>query len=154
MHMPFFELPFFESFRFQRENNRMTPLFKAMTPLFKAMMVALLCAWAGLAQLDNATILGTVFDATGGVVPGAKVDVHNQGTSATVSRTTDASGNFIAPSSPVGSYRITVSYPGFKTNVREKVAINSADRLRLEITLEPGEVTERVMVASDAPLIE
>ncbi|MBZ5611237.1 MAG: TonB-dependent receptor [Acidobacteriia bacterium] len=95
-----------------------------------------------------------MFDSSGGVVPGAKVDVQNQGTSATVSSITDASGNFIAPSLPVGSYRITISAPGFKTNVRDKVSINSADRVRLEITLEAGEVSEKVTVSAEAPLLE
>jgi hypothetical protein len=54
----------------------------------------------------------------------------------------------------VGSYRISVSAPGFKTNVRENVAINSAERVRLEITLEAGEVSERVTVTAEAPLLE
>src|SRR5262245_26244550 len=107
-----------------------------------AVLICVLLTTQAYGQLDNATILGTVLDSTGGVVPGATVQVQNQGTSAIVTRTTDGSGNFIAPSLPVGSYRVTVSYPGFKTNVREGVAINSADRVRLEITLDPGDVTE------------
>ncbi len=120
----------------------------------KPILLVLCFAAVSRAQLDNATILGTVFDASGGVVQGASVEVQNLGTAAVIVRTTDGSGNFIAPSLPVGSYRITVSYPGFKTNIREKVAINSADRVRLEITLEPGEVSEKILVASDAPLLE
>jgi hypothetical protein len=122
--------------------------------LLRSLALALALAAPAWAQLDTATILGIVYDASGSVIQGAQVVVQNQGTSASFTRITDGSGNFIAPSLPVGMYRLTISYPGFKTNVREGVAINSADRVRLEITLEPGEVTERVLVSVEAPLVE
>ena len=64
------------------------------------LLVFLTMLWASvlcLAQLDTATILGTVSDSSGAVIPGAKVVVQNMGTSATVELTTDQSGTFIAP---------------------------------------------------------
>src|SRR5207247_10073433 len=57
-----------------------------------------------VAQLDNASILGTVFDSSGAAIPGAKVSIQNMGTSATVEIVTDANGNFVAPVLPVGTY--------------------------------------------------
>src|SRR6476646_1404878 len=66
------------------------------------------------AQLDTATILGTISDTTGAVVIGARVEVQNTGTSATVQLTTDQNGRFVATALPVGSYRVSVTAPGFK----------------------------------------
>jgi hypothetical protein len=109
---------------------------------------------AAFAQLDNASIQGTVIDSSGAVIVGAAVSVQNQGTSATTSVHSDSNGNFIAPVLPVGSYTVTVSANGFKTSVRKDIALRSADRTRLEIALEPGEVSERVTVMGEAPLVD
>src|SRR5579863_3504937 len=75
-------------------------------------------AWA---QLDTASILGTVVDPSGAVIPGATVVVTNQGTSASVTLTTDGNGNYIAPVLPLGTYSVTASAKGFKTYVHENI---------------------------------
>src|SRR6185295_16749467 len=104
-----------------------------------------------LAQLDNAAILGTILDTSGAVIPGASVVIQNQGTSATVNLTTDANGNFVAPVLSVGVYRVTVSAKGFKTHVRENITLRVSDRTRLELTLDAGDISERVTVVAEAP---
>src|SRR5947207_4200600 len=109
---------------------------------------------ACFAQLDNASMLGTVSDASGAVFPGATVTIQNQGTSATTTLTTDENGSYIAPVLPVGAYRVTVGGTGFKTVVRENIRLRVADRTRVDFRLEPGEVTETVAVTSEAPLVE
>ena len=65
-----------------------------------------------LAQLDKASIIGTVSDATGVVVAGARVDITNLGTGAVATHMTDSSGTYAAPGLPVGSYRVTASAEG------------------------------------------
>ena len=107
-----------------------------------------------VAQLDNASILGTVFDSSGAAIPGAKVSIQNMGTSATVEIVTDANGNFVAPVLPVGTYRITVSVSGFKTHIQEGIPLSVADRIKLSIVLTPGEITQEITVQSDAPLVQ
>lgn len=87
---------------------RRTGLFVLFTLCFAAVC---------LAQLDTASIVGTVTDASGAVVPGAAVSIQNLGTSATVRLTTDSSGAFAAPSLAVGTYKVTATAPGFKTYV-------------------------------------
>ena len=111
---------------------------------------AVLC----LAQLDTATILGTVLDSSGAVIPGAKVQVQNMGTSHTVELTTDGNGNFVAPVLPVGNYKVTVSVTGFGTYVRENIRLNVADRVGLTIELKPGAVTQQVTVVGERPVVE
>jgi hypothetical protein len=113
--------------------------------------------WAaalGLAQLDTASIVGTVIDSSGAVIPGAKVQVQNMGTAATVDLTTDGNGNFVAPVLPVGNYKVTVSMSGFGTYVRENIRLNVADRVGLTIELKPGPVTQEVTVVGERPVVE
>lgn len=106
------------------------------------------------AQLDTGVILGTVLDPSGAVIPNATVVVQNQGTGASSNLTTDESGNFIASALPVGVYRVTATAPGFKTRVNENLRVQVSDRLRVDLTLETGQITERVTVSSDAPVVD
>src|SRR5712692_6091030 len=97
--------------------------FESMSSLRTKLFLALAlgsCS-ACFAQLDNATMLGTVSDASGAVFPGAIVTIQNQDTSATTVLTTNENGSFVAPVLPVGVYRVTVAGKGFKTLVRENI---------------------------------
>lgn len=114
----------------------------------------LLTVFPCLAQLDTGVILGTVLDPSAAVVPNATVVVENQGTGAAYNLKTDAAGNFIAPALAVGMYRVTASAPGFKTRVNENLRLQVSDRLRVELVLETGQVSERVTVTGDAPVVE
>ena len=67
--------------------------------------------------------------------------------------TTDA-GVYRMPSLPSGTYRITVTSPGFKAAVRENVGLSVAQTLTVDFTLEVGSATDSVTVSSDPPLIE
>ncbi len=121
----------------------------------KAFLLALLAMGSPcLAQLDTGSILGTVLDPSGAVVPNATVVVQNLGTRASVSLTTDETGNFIASGLPVGGYQVTVSASGFKTRVFENVRLQVSDRVRLEAALETGQITEKVVVNTDAPIVD
>jgi len=100
----------------------------------RIVVTLLVMLWASaicLAQFDTATILGTVSDSSGAVVPGAKVVVQNTETSATVELTTDQSGTFIAPALRIGMYKVAASASGFKTFVQDGIRLNVNDRLNL-----------------------
>src|SRR5258706_13815855 len=76
-------------------------------------LVSLLPASLALSQGGGGTISGSVYDASGGAIPGATVTVKNLGTSAVRSTVTGASGGFTFPSLPVGLYDVTAELPGF-----------------------------------------
>lgn len=122
------------------------------TRLFAAL--TLLSAAVCYGQLDRAAILGTVTDASGGVVPNARVTVKNVGTAAEWNLTTDANGNYIAPVLPIGNYQVTASAAGFKTSVRDNISLSVNDRARIDLTLTAGDVTERITVEAQAPVID
>jgi len=125
--------------------------FRQIARLVPLLLASLSPAFA---QQDNASILGTVVDASGAVVPSAKVEIKNQGTAQTVVLTTDSNGNFIAPVLPVGMYRVTVSAVGFKNEVLENLTLRVADRLKLTVKLEPGAVQETITISGAAPLVD
>ncbi|MDZ4784269.1 MAG: TonB-dependent receptor [Planctomycetia bacterium] len=107
-----------------------------------------------VAQLDSGTILGTVIDGSGAVVPGAKISARNQGTSAVSETVTGPDGNFVIPVLRIGAYTLSASARGFKTQVRPNLELRVSDRLRVTIPLEPGAVTETVTVADSQPLVD
>ena len=82
------------------------------------MVAALLALAAGAAraqsQAVNGTIEGTIKDASGGLLPGVTVTVHNTDTGAERVVVTDANGLYRAPLLPLGTYQVTAELSGFK----------------------------------------
>src|SRR5688572_2006 len=119
-----------------------------------AILVGILATLSALAQQDRGTILGTVLDSSGAAIPNATVVVQNQGTGARRELTADASGIFIAPELPVGIYRVTASFLGFKTKVQEDINVRVSDRVKVDLNLDLGDMKETVTVTDESPLIE
>ncbi len=64
---------------------------------------------------STAAFQGTVLDAQGGAIAGAKVTVKNLGTGLERSTETDSTGNFSIPALPSGNYRVDIAKTGFRT---------------------------------------
>src|SRR5258708_21408861 len=99
------------------EDNRWAARLLAICILFCG-------ATAGLAQVDTGTILGTVKDPTGAVLPDAKVSITNQGTAEQVTTTTREDGTYIVTPLKIGTYRIRVEHAGFKTDENASFDLN------------------------------
>ena len=112
--------------------------------------------WGGiaLAQVTTGTILGTVSDSTGAVIPGATVNLRNVETGISRTVTTDAAGRYRAPQLGLGSYEITAEAAGFQTEVRSGVTMTVGREAMVDFTLQVGAVAERITVTGEAPLIE
>ncbi len=123
------------------------------TRLFLATLTLLLLSVSALAQSTAGRVLGTVTDQSGAAVPGATVIVSDmqRGSSRTV--TTDESGGYVAPELQPGTYKIHVEAQGFKTAERPSVVIEVATDVRADFALQPGQVTETVVVQEDVPLV-
>ena len=132
----------------------MTPLGKLAGKFF---FCILLFGLAGIlaAQDISGTIDGTILDPTGAPVPNAKVTVTNTDRNQDVRTiTTDATGTYSAPFIPVGRYNIKVEANGFRTANRSDIVLNVRDDLKINITLEVGQVTETVDVRETATPVE
>ena len=115
-----------------------------------------LCLSAGWlsAQSFTGTILGTVRDSSGAVMPGVAVTAVNTGTNLKTTATTDAEGAYQAIALPPGSYRVEVSASGFKKAVREGVVLQVQAQARVDFALAVGELAETVVVTADATALE
>lgn len=100
------------------------------------------------------SIQGTAQDESGAILPGARVAARNVNTGVTSqSRTNDAGLYFLGELRP-GVYDLEVETPGFQKHVRRGVTLRVEDRLRVDFTLQVGQVTESVEVRSEAQLIQ
>ncbi len=124
-----------------------------MKNLLCLFVVLLSLATSALAQTNRGGISGTVTDATGAVVPGAKVTITNAGTNQVQTLTTSADGAFSALSLDPVVYRITVEATGFKKAVLNNVKVDTASTATANVALTPGEVANEVTVTAEAPLI-
>jgi hypothetical protein len=124
--------------------------------IFRALLaVLLLGAGLSIAQGIYATLIGTVTDSTGAVVPNATVTVHSNDTNADVRTiTTDGRGNFTATNLAAGNYTVTVKSPGFRTLTAGNVVLQVAQKRPLDVQLQPDQVTENVTVSETATPIQ
>src|SRR5438477_2396548 len=107
-----------------------------------------------VAQTPTATILGTVKDAQGAVVPGATVTATNEGTKYSRSAVTDDAGEYALRLLPIGHYAVVVTIPGFKTFSQTGIVLEVGRNARVDATIELGAVEESLTVVGDAPLVE
>lgn len=120
--------------------------------LLVALFVLAFCAGAP-AQNITGTIVGTVRDGSGAALPNATITLTNVETNAQVAVRPDENGDFIAPSLAPGGYTIKTEASGFKQHVTEAVRLLANRTVRLDIALEPGEISQRVEVQATAPII-
>ena len=106
------------------------------------------------AQSVSGTLLGTVTDSTSAAVTGAKVTITNEGTGLTRALKTDANGEYTAPSLPTGLYTILVEMDGFKTAALSGLQVGVDQRLKVDVPLEVGALTESVTIEASSPLIQ
>ena len=108
-----------------------------------------------LGQTFRGTISGTVTDASGAVVSGASVKVHNTNTGLDRATETTEDGSYSLTELPVGTYSVTVSASAFQTSVVSNLAVDVATLRRVDVSLKPGEVTQQVDVSSETvPQVE
>src|SRR5580704_9043498 len=108
-----------------------------------------------VAQTFRGTILGTVTDASGAVVSGASVKVHNVNTGQDRTTQTSADGSYTVSELQIGTYNVTVSQSGFQTSVTSSVTVDVGIERRLDFALKPGQVSEKVEVSGESlPQVE
>lgn len=106
------------------------------------------------AQSPLSSIVGTVRDASGAVVFGAEVTAVDEGRGFERSVTTNERGDYTLDFLREGSYSVSCELSGFKTYSRSQIPLLVRQVLRIDVTLELGEVTETVTVTGAAPAIE
>jgi carboxypeptidase family protein len=107
-----------------------------------------LLAFVFHASAQQATIVGTVSDPTGAVVPGVSIKATQTATGANFNTTSNTAGQFVLPSLPNGSYDVRAEAAGFKSFEEKDIVLNVGDRTRVDIALQVGQTKESITVES------
>jgi hypothetical protein len=118
------------------------------------LQLLLLLPALAVAQEYRATVLGTVTDPGGAVVPAARVVITNNGTDVASRTQTNAEGAYQLPYLQPGTYTLDVTHPGFKTYQRGPIELHVDDHAQIDIKLEIGRANEQVTVTAETPILE
>src|SRR4051812_4776825 len=111
-------------------------------------LLLILPATQARAQFDTGSIVGAVRDVSGAVVQGATVTLTNAATGLSISKTSDADGNYEFFTVRPGIYLVTAEKAGFALALVENVQVQVAARLRVDLQMAVGQLTERVEVVA------
>jgi hypothetical protein len=122
------------------------------------MAIALLLLTFGLSKGAfagvTASILGTVKDISGAVIPGATVTATNLDTHIAQAVSTNGDGSYAFPALPPGRYELSINIKGFKAFKQTGIVLNVNDAITVDATLQIGQADEVVTVSADALRVE
>jgi len=101
-------------------------------------------------QTNFGRISGTVKDTNGGALPNANVIITDLAKNLVRTATTDSDGFYTVTNLPVGAYSVAAERTGFKRASQSGIAVTADARLTVDVTLEPGQVTETVQISTIA----
>jgi len=108
---------------------------------------------SAFAQLPTATILGTVRDSSGAVIPGADVAARNTETGQARMTVSAEDGSYRFNALLIGNYEVRAELPGFQSVVRSGLTLTVGQEAVVNFTLEPGSLQETISVTAEAPLV-
>ena len=103
---------------------------------------------------DAATIVGTVTDPSGSVIPNVKITVTNTETGLTRSISTSESGQYVIPDLHIGHYNVKAEAGGFKTAEQNDIVLQVLDRTRLDFQMQVGGSAETITVEATAVRVQ
>src|SRR5437870_5544012 len=116
-----------------------------------ALLVSVLLVSSPLSgQSGNATVSGTVADATGAVVPGVTVTATNNATGVVTTVLSNDAGVYNFASLQPGTYKLSATIPGFRTQTFNDVQLGNAGQLRLNFKLEVAAAAQAIEVTVEA----
>jgi hypothetical protein len=121
---------------------------------FTASVILILFPGEALPQAITGTLVGTVQDATGGVIASATVTATNIETNIGQSTVTGGAGDYTIPNLPPGRYELAAQSKGFATSVVSETFVRVEQTARVDFTLSPGQTSQEVTVSALAPLVE
>ena len=122
--------------------------------IFSAVICTCLLPITLFSQVNQARLLGSITDQSGGVIAGASVTITDVQKNVSRTLTTDSAGEYVAPNLDPDTYAIRVEFRGFKTFTRQGMQLGVGQEARVDVTLQPGEQTQTVTVTEALPLIE
>jgi hypothetical protein len=133
------------------ETNGLKKALQHLLPVFAVVLATSTTMWA---QAGGGSMVGTVHDPAGSVVPNAAVTITNSNTNTTYPVATNGDGRFLYPQLPVGTYKVSVTAPGFKEAVQEGITVSIGTLSTLDIALQVGQTSQSVTVTANAQQIQ
>jgi Carboxypeptidase regulatory-like domain len=129
-------------------------LFRFSNLKYLPFLFLLLCLVPAASYAQNATIVGTVTDPSGAVMPNVNVTVTNTETSWMRTIPTNDSGQYVVPDVPIGRYTVKAEASGFKGSEQKDVVVQVGDRLRIDFQMKVGTSAETVTVEANAIAVQ
>jgi Carboxypeptidase regulatory-like domain len=108
---------------------------------------------ASFGQVVNATLRGTVTDPSGAAIPGASVTATDVATGVATKTTSGAAGDYVLPSLPPATYSVRFEKTGFKATLMRGIVLQVDQKANLNAQLQLGNVSQRVEVTTEVPLV-
>src|SRR6187455_3142616 len=127
------------------------------TRMMRALLLLIVLAFGASpawAQFETGTVVGTIKDSTGAVVPAAKVTLTNTQTGVTNEKTSDANGSYEFFTVRPGAYVITAEKAGFSIALVDNIQVTVGARQRVDLNMAVGQLTEKVEVSASAVLLQ
>ena len=121
-----------------------------MKNIYLLSLVSLIFTTASFAQTTSTSILGTVTDASGASISGAKVTATNVKTSVASTTVTTETGDYAFPILDIGEYQVVVEQPGFKGETRKGIVLQVNEKFRVDFRLQVGSQAEPITVTAEA----
>lgn len=109
---------------------------------------------AAVGQANQGAVAGVVEDSSGAVVPNAKLTATGKSTGTVYETVTSSSGSYRFPNVRIGTYDLTVTATGFKSQTLTGILVQVATTAAVDIKLSPGAVSESIVVQADAPTLQ
>src|SRR5215475_9777676 len=128
--------------------------YKSSQWMLSLCLACLLIGSSARAQSFTGAIVGAVADQSSNAIPNASVKAVEVTTNVVTVAMTDADGNYSFPALRAGRYRLEVEASGFRRLARDGVEVQVNARLRLDLAMEVGQVSDIVNISGGAPLVE
>jgi hypothetical protein len=119
----------------------------------RLMLACLIAALSLFAQSDRGSITGTISDASGALIPGAKIVLTNLATGFKSDTVSTGTGNYTLAGLPAGNYTLTVESKGFSRYEQSNIDVQVAVTTRVEVAMRVGGASESVQVTAESSLL-
>jgi hypothetical protein len=131
-----------------------TPTTRLSSRAGAALFIVLATTFSVYGQVDTGSIVGTVEDASGAIIPGAKVTIVDEATGRSRSVQSGAEGSYTFSPLRIGNYTLTVEKAGFEKSIQQHIEVTVQGHMEIDPKLQVGQVTQEVMVNSAGPILE
>jgi len=136
------------------KSSPVRPCARAAIRVLGAGLILVLASLPMAAQSNAGRILGTATDPSGAAVAGAKVTIIDTQRGTSRSLITDDAGAWVAPDLPASVYKIRVEAQGFRTVEQTGVVLEVAKDVRIDLTLQAGQISEVITVSGEIPMVD